>query len=145
MILIPTTLPEILWMVPVLACREIVMSKKAKLGNGLGKLAKSLEDDEKVFYERIIRERSYVPAIVLKMIDKNMDVLEGTKAGSAYYIDKSLEAQETQKGFVPKFNGPVLPKGTTAIYDSVQAFNFGLCKVQLESRLEVKEAYSLPA
>jgi len=130
---------------PVLACREIVMSKKAKLGNGLGKLAKSLEDDEKVFYERIIRERSYVPAIVLKMIDKNMDVLEGTKAGSAYYIDKSLEAQETQKGFVPKFNGPVLPKGTTAIYDSVQAFNFGLCKVQLESRLEVKEAYSLPA
>jgi membrane-bound ClpP family serine protease len=131
---------------PVLACKEIVLSKTARLGNVLGKEGSLLEDDQLLYYGTVINRRHYIPAIVLKMADKNMEVVEGTRDAATWYIDKSKEDEETKKNrFIPLGRHPVLPKGDTALYDALQAERYGLCqKDHPETRAEVKDLYRMP-
>jgi membrane-bound ClpP family serine protease len=135
---------------PVLACQEIVMSKNARLGDALGDSRPGgdkvhrLDDDQFIFYERVARSYSS-PAIVLKMVDKDIEVVEGTRGGGVVFIDKRQEAEENKKGFVAAaVRDPVLRPGQTARYDVAQALKFGLATKQLDTRKEVKDAYRLP-
>jgi membrane-bound ClpP family serine protease len=129
---------------PVLACKEIVMSKRARLGDVVGRQTPNVKEDQRVFYEHVARGR-YKPAVVLKMLDKDLEVVEGTLAGSTHYIDRRQEAQEIKKGFVPTGrHDPTLAAGRAGVYDAAQAEKFGLCRLQLETRRDVKDAYGLP-
>jgi membrane-bound ClpP family serine protease len=126
------------------------MSREARIGNVLGKDGSlrerdKLEGDKLVFYETVVNRRHYIPAIVLKMTDKNMEVVEGVRAGASWYIDRSKEAEETRTGFIPLGKEPILRKGHTGLYDALLAERVGLCQKQHpESRAEVKDAYRLP-
>jgi membrane-bound ClpP family serine protease len=136
---------------PVLACKEIVLSKQGKLGDALrdnfndptGSQGRPLEEDERLFYRTVAEGRGYAPALVLKMLDKEIEVLEGTRNGGTRYIDQRQEAKEKQEGFVR--TRLLLPAGKRALYDAAQAAAFGLCKDNsLDTRRDVKEAYHLP-
>jgi membrane-bound ClpP family serine protease len=136
---------------PVLACKEIAMSKRGKVGDALrntladplGKPGRPLDEDKRVFYKTVADRRGYSPAIVLKMVDKDIEVLEGTRNGSTRYIDKRQEPQEQKAGFVRV--KLLLPAGKTALYEADQALRFDLCKTaELESRRDLKDAYHLP-
>src|SRR5262249_36534665 len=58
---------------PVLACKDLVMSADAKLGNRADRL-KLLEEDERQFYKSIAKRQGRYEAIVMKMVDKNLEV-----------------------------------------------------------------------
>jgi len=133
---------------PVLACQELVMSKEAKLGRALTERAekkiplREQDDDKLIFYKTVVEGR-YPPAIVLKMLDRRIEVVEATWKGGVWYIDKSRQAQEAAKGVVVTRPDPVLPRGDLGFYTAAEAQKFGLCTLLKESRIEVAEAYQL--
>jgi membrane-bound ClpP family serine protease len=130
---------------PVLACTDIVMSAEAKLGNVAKDLSGRLLDDEIHFYENVARSRGLCPAIVLKMLDRDMEVLEATRQGAVWYVDKRRQAQEAQQGAIVTRQDPVLLAGNYGFYIAAQAKKFGLCKLVKENRPDVAEAYQLTA
>jgi membrane-bound ClpP family serine protease len=130
---------------PVLACKDLVMSAEAKLGDALREQSRPLQKDQQVFYTTVAERRGRCPAVVLKMADKNMAVIEGTRNGAVWYIDQRQLAAEAKQGFVQTLATPVLLAGTAGLYGTVQAQKFGLCGLRKETRQELAEAYRLPA
>jgi membrane-bound ClpP family serine protease len=137
---------------PVLACQEIVMAPDDDVH--LGNVFPDAEEQPPVdveqfyknnrvhFYEEVARRRGRCPAIVLKMLDKNMEVLRGTRPdGSVWYVDRRRQKDENLAAVQPE---PVLPAGSAAFYTPKQAQEFGLCRQQLRSRQDVALAYDLP-
>jgi membrane-bound ClpP family serine protease len=127
---------------PVLACKEIVMADKGKLGpvlhdHGL------LEPSEKDFYEYLARRRGLFPAVVLKMLDKDVVLMRGKLKDDPWYIDARRRDEEVKKGFVPERLVPGIAQGQTEGYSPKRADELGLVKRQLESPLEIQEAYNL--
>jgi len=118
---------------PVLACKEIVMSKEARLGGGLDAVDKTETD----YYAAVARRRSRPAALVLKMVDKNINVVQGIRNGAVTYVDKDHEAPG---GFVEQGPAPVPPSG---VYTAAEATKFGLCNLIRRDRQEVAEAYGL--
>jgi len=132
----------------VLACQELVMSKEAKLGRALSereekKMPLREQDDDRVIFYRTVVEGRYPPAIVLKMLDRKIDVVQATWKGGVWYIDKNRQADEAAKGVVVTRQDPVLPRDDLGFYTAAQAKQFGLCTLVKESRAEVAEAYQL--
>jgi membrane-bound ClpP family serine protease len=131
---------------PVIACRDIVMSSEAKLGNALRGQTDPLLPSELEFYRDIIKDRR-CPAIVLKMLDPDMIVLRAKKVrdGTKWFIDSRLKDVEFKNGIVVSDpNKPAVDKGpNTTLYTADQAKDLELCQV-LENRQAVKEAYQLP-
>lgn len=142
---------------PVLACKEIVMSKggkpikdgafslEAKLGDALREQSRGLDDDQRFFYAKVAQRTGRCPALVLKMADKNMEVIEGTRDRAVWYADRNQLEEEKKHGFVAA-QPPVvvLEAGKPALYTTAQATRFGLCHVPKETRAEVAASYNLP-
>jgi membrane-bound serine protease (ClpP class) len=127
---------------PVLACKELVMSADAKLGpvqkEGTGRPTET----ELQAYREIITGRKLSPALILKLLDRDMEVMEGTRNGSVTYLSRA-EIPDA-KGFVLTKRDPVVGKGVGS-YTRTQAQEFGLCRLGKETRQEVAEVYQMPA
>jgi membrane-bound ClpP family serine protease len=133
---------------PVLACQELVMSKEAKLGKALSETEEKEgplrdKDDDRVVFYTTVAEGRWPPAIVLKMLDKRIEIVEATWKGGVWYIDKNRQAEEAAKGVIVTRQDPVLPRGDLGFYTAAEAQKFGLCTLVKESRAEVAEAYQL--
>ena len=130
---------------PVLACRDIVMSSDAHLGDVSRGLKRPLEKDELHFYEALASRRARSPALILKMANKDIEVLEGTFKLATRYIDKSKLLEETRSGVIVNKTEPVLPAGNPGFYSATQALRFSICNLIKDSRQDVAEAYQLTA
>ena len=120
---------------PVLACQEIVMASRAKLGDVLRDQSDPLTNSERQAYLDVANARGRCPALVLKMIDKDMAVLQGTtRKGGVWYIDSRREAEEIKQGFVVKSREPKLPAGVPGLYTVTQAQQLDLCRLLRETR-----------
>src|SRR5207245_2999699 len=112
---------------PVLDCQERVMAKEAKRGRSLReekKMPLREQDDDRVIFYRTVVEGRYPPAIVLKMLDRKIDVVEATWKGGVWYIDKNRQAEEATKGVVVTRQDPVLPRGDLGFYTAAAAQQF---------------------
>jgi membrane-bound ClpP family serine protease len=130
---------------PVLACKEIVMSKEAKIGDAWHDQNGAPDPDQRQFYETVANSRGRYPAIVLKMLDKDVEVVAGSRKGAVWYIDKRRQKEEAANGF--QATGPVagLGAGSRGIFSATQAESkFRLCNLICETPQEVIEAYALP-
>jgi membrane-bound ClpP family serine protease len=129
---------------PVLACKELVMSADARLGPVVEDQDLPLTDTKKQGYRDVVKGRSLCPAVVLKLLDRNMEVLQGVRKGAVWYIDASQEQEERNKdGVIVSNHDPVVGRGR-ASYTTAQAQTFGLCQRKLESLQEVVSEYNLP-
>ncbi|OAI54512.1 hypothetical protein AYO44_14820 [Planctomycetaceae bacterium SCGC AG-212-F19] len=127
---------------PVLACQELVMADEAKLGDAIRHQQDPVAKDQLVFYREVAEKRSRSPALVLKMLDKNMEVFAATRPGGVWFVDGN---QPNEPGLVIKrAAGPVLPKGQTALYTADEAVEYQLCRLKKKSREEVARWYDLP-
>jgi membrane-bound ClpP family serine protease len=126
---------------PVLACKEIVMSADARLGNVVQNNSESLGQDQKHFYFQIAdrwgKSRS---AIIKKMLDPSLEIFEGTWQGAMAYVSQN---ETPPAGFVKLRPAPVLDAGASGFYSAAEAQRFGLCKLIRNTREEVKDAYDL--
>lgn len=129
---------------PVLACKELVMSREASLGEV------SAPDEAGPPRPKVVGAYKGVAppaqeAIVLKMLDKEVEVIEGRKNGNTtWYIDRRHQAEAAREGVVVVNQQPVLPAGALALLRAPEALKYGLCKLIKETPQEVLEAYSLP-
>ncbi len=131
---------------PVLACKEIVMSADAKLGDVLRDQQKPLFPDQVQFYETVATGRGRCPAIVLKMLDRDIEVVEATRGGAVWYVDKQRQAKNPEPGVVvTRRDTPVIPAGALGLYTAADAQKYTLCDHVKETRQEVAEAYQLSA
>jgi membrane-bound ClpP family serine protease len=128
---------------PVLACKQIVMSTDARMGDAARDQAEQVLPDQLQFYEHVARSRGRYPAVVLKMLDKNVEVVEGTRNNGVWYIDKRHKKEEAD--FQEIGPAPGLAPGRTGMFTAHQAEKFyRLCDLIRETPQEVIEAYGLP-
>src|SRR5437588_11234506 len=130
---------------PVLACREIVLSSEARLGAVTRELSESLPQSKVEAYREVAARQGRCPAIVLKMLDPSMEVLEGTWRGKGgdWWVDKREKAKSEREGFIVTKPEPVLPAGNLGFYSAAEARRFNLCNLVKEKRHDVAEAYLL--
>jgi membrane-bound ClpP family serine protease len=131
---------------PVLACKDIVMADDAALGDVLRDQTEPLSRSRREAYREVIQGRS--PAIVMKMLDPDMVVLKGrTIQGADRYIDAREEQAEAKNGVIVVDHTPVVAGGPKSmLYTAKQASDFGLSQpffIQTRQQLAVK--YQLPA
>src|SRR5260370_28996259 len=85
-------------------------------------------------------------AVVLKMLDANVEVLAGRKNNAAYSVERSEQAEAQGLGVVGIKPDPVLPAGRLALLNGDEAIRFGLAKLaNKDSRQQVAETYGLSA
>lgn len=129
---------------PVLACSEIVMAREAKLGDVLQGKKGPLPRQEAGYYEDIANDRGRCPALILKMLDRNVEVVAANRGGAPWYIDKRREAEEKLKNIIVTSPEPVVPAGEIGLYTGRRARELGLALRLVESRQELVQAYRLP-
>ncbi len=123
---------------PVLACHQIIMSKKGQLGAVMRGQAGEPPDDIKSAYEALARSWSGgSPDLILKMVDKNLVITQVKTKDGIRYVRK----QHDQPGEVP----PGLEAGdANTLFDSEKARKYGLCASSLyETRSELARALGL--
>jgi membrane-bound ClpP family serine protease len=131
---------------PVLACGELIMSNKARLGDVL-RDQDSLDPSTALAY-KVIAQSSTVQDLVLKMVNPDMEVRKvRTRDGVRYLDRKKLDKliQQKDRGGVLADDG--VPPGLEArslVFDTKLAREFGLCKAIYETRVEVAMALKLP-
>jgi membrane-bound ClpP family serine protease len=131
---------------PVLACKELVMAEGAAIGDVLRDQTEPLSRSEREAYREVVRGRS--PAIVMKMLDPDIVVLKGSKIqGAVWYIDARDEAAEAKNGVIVVDHAPVVPAGpNSTLFTAKQASEFGLCQpFFIQSRQQLADKYQLPA
>jgi membrane-bound ClpP family serine protease len=129
---------------PVLACKELIMSADARLGPVVEDQDPPLTATKLQGYKDVVKGRGLCPAVVLKLLDRDMEVLQGVRKGAVWYVDARHEQEERDKdGVIVSNREPVVGKGRVS-YSTAQAQTFGLCQRKLESLQEVVGEYNLP-
>lgn len=132
---------------PVLACQEIVVSSKAKLGEILPPGSDPPSATVTAAYAEILgKPRESYRAVISKMMDRGVDLGRGMKANAEFFVDLRERARAEKEGVVitdpnslPNF-GPGLP----GVFDStVLRKLLRLAGVSAESKNEFIELYSI--
>jgi membrane-bound ClpP family serine protease len=120
---------------PVLACSEIVMSRDAKLGPVFRDPGEEPRKDQLAFYADVAKARGRFPAVVLKMLDKDLEVLEKKAGGATLFIARDAKNKSGEIA---------LPRGACKAFGALEARErFGLCNLVADSRQDVAHYYQL--
>jgi membrane-bound serine protease (ClpP class) len=133
---------------PVLACKEIAMSKEAKIGSVATDGVAPLDDFKRSGYQFLTEDRKAQWAAIRKMFDAGVDLGEGVlkQGGTKWYVDRNNPKDMALiAGNAAEVAGA--QPGQVALYTAEQARKIGLCNVVLEqgTRAEVAQAYNLSA
>ena len=133
---------------PVLACKEIAMSKEAKLGSILMEGIPPLDEFKRSGYQILTEDRKAQWAAIRKMFDSNVDLGYGLlkQGGTTWYVDRTSAKELALVAGTPADVAGAQP-GQVAAFSADQARKIELCKVVLEkgTRAELAEAYNLSA
>ncbi|MFO0799762.1 MAG: NfeD family protein [Gemmataceae bacterium] len=133
---------------PVLACRELVMARGATLGPVAADGVAALGPAELAAYDAITKDRKLPAAVVRKFFDKDVRLVRaqarpGVEPGGVQYVDANNKADMARVvggGEAVEF----APDGQVAAYSADQARQLGLAAGVLDTRADVAEAYNLP-
>lgn len=126
---------------PVLACKEIVMGKEGKLGDISGEnISGPLGNSEQVAYADKFGKESHF-AIVRKMFDRDVELWKGRQAGGApwFFDNRSEDERKRVVG-----GREAVPFGAAGLFKADELKQLGLVKATAETRQEVAELYNLP-
>src|SRR5262249_31796282 len=94
-------------------------------------------------YEDVAKRRNLSRALVLKLVDRDLEVFEGKRRdGSISYVTQQ-ELDEGKEGVVKNKPEPVAGRGPGR-YGQARALQFGLARLAKETREEIAEEYRLP-
>ncbi|MBA4190156.1 MAG: hypothetical protein C0467_19400 [Planctomycetaceae bacterium] len=139
---------------PVLACRELVMSGGASLGqitdDGPAPLVPPLNASKEDIYRETLAAvgRTGQVAVVRKMYDANVKLRKGIPKVpplNPIFFDANDPAQLAKIAGGPNF-APIegVQDGQIGFYATRYAKDLGLCKATAETRADVAELYGLP-
>ena len=128
---------------PVIACREIIMVKDATIGSA-GIDAAPIDPTVRSAYREIAgRRRTVLAPVVLAMLDPAIELLQvRTEVGQEYVTSEGL-AQLKQRLVAEK---PLVLKraGEEGVFSAAAARRMGFVTYLADSRLQVADALSLP-
>jgi len=129
---------------PVLSCKQIVMSKDSSLGEAIRTDDPPLSDRQASAYPLILNSvRPQHTAIARKMFDKNVRLAKGQKDGGAWFLDLR-EAKELEKNGVNVPEAKVLAEeGRTGLFTKAQLLEWGVVNGTASSRGEVAELFGI--
>lgn len=130
---------------PVLACKELVMSKGASIGEVVSDTVPPLDKTMQASYEAVAEDRRAQFAAIRKMYDRDVDLAVGAlkQGGTKWYVDRRNKAEtDLVVGLTPV---PFTQPGQVGLYTADQARTLELCKALAENREAVAELYSIPA
>ena len=131
---------------PVLACKELVMGPQGLIGDVIGAGAEQLRGLEVNAYNDLVGAfRPARFAAVRKMYDPNVQLRKGRKAGGDWLFDLRDRAKVEPQG-VQVANTAELPAardGRIGLYTDAQARDLGLSQATVESRKDLADVYSL--
>ena len=127
---------------PVIACDEIVMSSDARIGEVSTLDAPVTRTEQDVYVEMAGVVRA---GPVLKMIDKDVKLVQATFKGTPIYADLGrLQRKDPVYADVQAGNlTPVPLAAAVEMYDLTQAVRFKLCQQQADTLDEVLQKYGL--
>ena len=138
-----TTLHTVL---PVIACEDLVMSSGALLGDVWSK-SQQVPDDQRAHYERLAGISR--AGAVAKMIDKDVKLVQGRFRDATIYVDiRRTEGPGKDPAYAEVRvidKTPIAMSAGVELYSTEQARRFGLCKLQAETRADVRAHYQLSA
>src|SRR5262249_11185671 len=138
---LPTPIPPRRTVLPVLTCEEVVMSREAALGEVFGD-GQPVDPDKKAVYLKRLADPA-LAGLLLKMMDKSVEVWKGRKDGADWYYDGRQQDEATKQGITNGRSVEGMPAGSPTLLTSRQARDLGLCRRVLETRESVREAYAL--
>jgi membrane-bound ClpP family serine protease len=132
---------------PVLACKELVMSKGAQLGPVLTESVQPLNQNKKEAYRETLEalgRRALLP-VVQKLFDPDVQLIKGRDArGAVQYADARGEEKKPPSA---RLVGVEPVKGVqdreVAAYTTATARDVGLCKQVADTYKDVTEIYGL--
>ena len=128
---------------PVLACDELIMGPDGLIGQVASAPGATPDPIHLTAYERFAKPEHR--AIVLKMLDEKVEVLEGRRNDRAvWYVDAGKEDAAIKEGVVVVDRKPVLRAGTLALLNAADARKFQLCKAIKATRQQIEELYNMP-
>lgn len=131
---------------PVLSCRELVMAgtPETRIGEVLPEHQGPIPDLYMQFYTKVAGPQKN--GIVVKMLDKDAEVLEGRLGGARYFFDRRKTNDALRAGVAGIKPEPVMKAGTLALLHAAEARDYGLCQLaNRDTRQQVAEAYGLSA
>ncbi len=124
---------------PVLACSELVMSRDAALGRVID------EDDPQPAPEIIVAYRKHAredrAALIVKMIDKHVEVFQGKDPENPAGPMLFRTAQEGGGRLLGA--RAEVPPGSVALYTAEKARAYGLCQQIIANSAELAQAYNI--
>jgi membrane-bound serine protease (ClpP class) len=133
---------------PVLACKELAMSRDARLGQIVTEGVPALDSVERDAYQSFTEDHKAQWAAIRKMFDAAVDLGEGVRKqdGSKWFVDRN-NAKETALLAGPAADAAGAQPGQVALFTADQARKIGLCNVVLDrgTKPEIAEVYSLSA
>lgn len=133
---------------PVLACKELVMGPQGLLGDVIGAGAEQLPGFEANAYADLVGSvRPARFAAVRKTYDPNVQLRKGRKAGGDWLFDLR-DRDKVEKQGVQVTNTAELPAardGRVGLYTDAQARDLGLSQTTVESRKDLADVYGLSA
>lgn len=131
---------------PVLACKEVVMGRAASLGEVAADGGPVPDKEKAGLYQSFTDDRKGLFPAVQKMWDKGIDLGRGLSAqdrASVVYVDRRAGPAALAKvatNVEPVAGGE---PGRVALYPADQAVKLGLAKATADTRPEVAELYNL--
>ena len=131
---------------PVLACKELVMSKEASIGEIAGENIEPLQEPDKAAYKFYLGRDSQF-ALIRKMYDRDVQLVRGKNRQTN--ADEFADArEEAGKKLDDRLAGakpvPGIQDGVLGLYSAQTARDVSLAKAIAETRADVAERYGLP-
>jgi membrane-bound ClpP family serine protease len=128
---------------PVLACDELIMGPDGAIGQvaaGPGLTPNKTQLDVYTMFAR-----PELRAIVKKMLDEKVEVVEGRRNDRAvWYVDLNDEEAAARDSVIIADRKPVLPAGSLALLRAHDAQKFQFCKAIRATRQQIEELYNMP-
>jgi membrane-bound ClpP family serine protease len=125
---------------PVLACKDLVMSDNAALGDVFPDDNDHANDSKREVYAATAGPA--FRALALKMLDRNVEVWKGRLNGGVVYFDGRKADAARAEGVTGGEPVGQLTAGSS-LFPAKLASELGLCKFRADSRQAVAEAYEL--
>ena len=130
---------------PVLACKELVMGRGASLGEVLTDGVPAPTREKAGIYRDVTEDRKGLWPVVQKMWDPAVDLARGLSVQdrtSVVYVNRASkdDLAKVGKNLEPVAGGE---PGRVALYPADQAVKLGLAKATADTRPEVAELYNL--
>ncbi len=133
---------------PVVACRELVMSRTSSIGDIVKAGDAPAAQSVLAFYDEVLgTSREPLRAVVRKMADKAVSLGKGQKNGAVYYVDLNDIEKYKKAGVTIPDTTPLsfAAANTPSVLPAERAKQLGLSTVTADSRREVAELYQLSA